>query len=236
MKKVLSILNSWTAFAAVLICFIFVVAARVAPKTETTPEKTELTNEQKLQKRKETCVKIAASIKDPNIAKAIREVGPLAVEFKGKDNIPAAITMAQYILESDAGTSVLAVKANNHFGRKCFSRRCKKGHCMNRTDDSHKDFFVIFKTRWDSFKDRSNFITKGDRYKVLFSEKPTKKPGYVKGSVADACWIQAINNWDSPTTRWAYGLRALGYATAKDYSEHLLSLIKENNLQLLDKL
>ena len=51
--------------------------------------------------------------------------------------IPASITLAQGLLESNAGQSVLALKAKNHFGIKCFSKSCRKGHCMNRTDDSH---------------------------------------------------------------------------------------------------
>lgn len=54
--------------------------------------------------------------------------------------IPASITLAQGLLESNAGESKLAVDNNNHFGLKCFSRQCKKGHCSNFTDDSHKDF------------------------------------------------------------------------------------------------
>ena len=33
--------------------------------------------------------------------------------------IPSSITMAQGILESGAGTGVLSMKANNHFGIKC---------------------------------------------------------------------------------------------------------------------
>jgi len=35
--------------------------------------------------------------------------------------IPASITLAQGMLESDNGNSTLAVKANNHFGIKCHS-------------------------------------------------------------------------------------------------------------------
>ena len=58
-----------------------------------------------------------------------------------KFGIPASITLAQGLLESNNGESRLTTKNNNHFGIKCFSRKCKKGHCSNFSDDSHKDFF-----------------------------------------------------------------------------------------------
>src|SRR5690606_42084925 len=43
----------------------------------------------------------------------------IAVEEMQKCGIPASIKMAQAILESNAGTSELALEANNHFGIKC---------------------------------------------------------------------------------------------------------------------
>ena len=45
----------------------------------------------------------------------------MAIEQQRKYNVPAAITMAQGILESAAGQSELAKKAKNHFGVKCTS-------------------------------------------------------------------------------------------------------------------
>ena len=41
-----------------------------------------------------------------------------AVEQMHKYGIPASITLAQGLLESGAGTSMLAVSGNNHFGIK----------------------------------------------------------------------------------------------------------------------
>ena len=40
--------------------------------------------------------------------------------------IPASITLAQGLLESNAGESKLATRNNNHFGMKCFSKTCRK--------------------------------------------------------------------------------------------------------------
>ncbi|MDO4802125.1 MAG: glucosaminidase domain-containing protein, partial [Prevotellaceae bacterium] len=45
----------------------------------------------------------------------------IAIEQMDKYHIPASITMAQGLLESGAGRSELARKANNHVGIKCGS-------------------------------------------------------------------------------------------------------------------
>ena len=43
-----------------------------------------------------------------------------------RSGIPASITLAQGILESENGNSELVKKSNNHFGIKCKSNRKKK--------------------------------------------------------------------------------------------------------------
>jgi len=48
--------------------------------------------------------------------------------------IPASITLAQGLLESGTGRSTLARKNHNHFGIKCFSKKCRKGHCSNHSE------------------------------------------------------------------------------------------------------
>ena len=126
-----------------------------------------------------------------------------------KYGIPASITLAQGVLESGNGTSTLAKENNNHFGIKCFKRGCKKGHCSNFTDDSHKDFFRKFPNAWDSYRAHSDFL-KQPRYRKLF--KLSKKD--YKG--------------------WAKGLQEYGYATDDNYAKDLISLIETNNLQKYD--
>ena len=44
---------------------------------------------------------------------------PIAIAHMERYGIPASITMAQGILESDCGNSLLSMKSNNHFGIKC---------------------------------------------------------------------------------------------------------------------
>jgi len=68
----------------------------------------------------------------------IQRFAKVAKSEMDKYGIPASIKLAQGLLESQAGASRLATKNNNHFGIKCFSKNCKKGHCTNFSDDSHK--------------------------------------------------------------------------------------------------
>jgi flagellum-specific peptidoglycan hydrolase FlgJ len=127
----------------------------------------------------------------------------------GKFAIPTSIILAQGILESNAGGSSLAKNNNNHFGIKCFSRSCAKGHCSNFTDDSHKDFFKIYGSPWQSFRDHS-LLLKRYHYRKLFH----------------------LNKKDYRS--WALGLQQLGYATDKHYAESLIRTIEDLGLQQFD--
>lgn len=122
-----------------------------------------------------------------------------------KFGIPAAITLAQGLLESDAGGSRLARNNNNHFGIKCFSTTCTKGHCVNYTDDTHKDFFRNYESAWGSFRGHSLLLQK-PRYASLYKLKKSDYKG------------------------WANGLRKAGYATDKRYGEKLITIIEILNL------
>lgn len=123
--------------------------------------------------------------------------------------IPASISLAQGLIESRAGDSKLARQNNNHFGIKCFSKKCKKGHCTNFTDDTHKDFFVKFSSPWESWRAHSKIISTG-RYAKL------KKHG-------------------RDYRKWAHGLKAAGYATDRTYAEKLIGVIEMYDLYLYDR-
>lgn len=139
-----------------------------------------------------------------------RFVNVAQAEMK-KYGIPASIKLAQGLIETNAGASRLSTKNNNHFGMKCFSKKCKKGHCSNFTDDSHKDFFRIYKSAWASYRSHSKMLTGNKRYRHLFQLSPADYKG------------------------WAYGLAKAGYATDKRYAEKLISIIEELNLQQYDR-
>lgn len=125
--------------------------------------------------------------------------------------IPASITLAQGLLESNVGESKLATHNKNHFGIKCFSRSCRKGHCSNFTDDSHKDFFRIYKSSWESYRAHSLLLKRSDRYQRLFQ----LGRGDYRG--------------------WAHGLTKAGYATDKQYGQKLINLIEDLELHQYDR-
>lgn len=133
----------------------------------------------------------------------------IAIAEMKKYGIPASISLAQGLIESRAGTSKLAVNNNNHFGIKCFSRNCKKGHCTNFTDDTHKDFFRKFKNPWESWRAHSQLLAAG-RYTKL------KKHG-------------------RDYRKWAYGLKSVGYATDRNYAEKLIGIIERYELYKFDR-
>lgn len=140
----------------------------------------------------------------------VERFADVAKQEMNRFGIPASITLGQGLLETNAGQSPLATTNNNHFGLKCFSRNCTKGHCSNFSDDSHKDFFRIFASAWESFRAHSLLLVNGERYQPLFRLPKTDYKG------------------------WAKGLGNAGYATDKEYARKLVRLIEELELDEYD--
>ncbi len=151
-----------------------------------------------------------ADLREQPVKKYINRFTKVAVAEMDKYGVPASILMAQGIIESRCGSSILASKVNNHFGIKCFSKKCKKGHCTNFEDDFHKDFFRTYTSAWESWRDHSILLSSG-RYKAL----------HENGKDYNA---------------WAKGLKRLGYATDNSYDTKLISIIKKYQLDRLDDL
>ena len=164
---------------------------------------------------------------EPNVRAFIKQWEKTAVAEMDKFGIPASITMAQGIIESRSGASILAQPSNfatfdkskvlrqgcnNLFGIKCHERvgSCRPGHCANHMDDYAKDFFIKFKTPEDSWRGHSEFLLKY-RYKSLLA--------YGKNYKA-----------------WAKGLTDYGYATDKTYGKKLIAIIEKYELNRLDDL
>lgn len=152
--------------------------------------------------------KVVIPTNEGAVANYIERFWKTAQQEQEKFNIPASITLAQALLESAVGTSLLATKHNNHFGIKCFSKKCRKGHCVNFKDDSHKDYFVHFKSAWFSFRMHSRVLLK-DRYQKR-----------IKGSMDYKVWAKC--------------LQEAGYATDKKYAEKLIGVIETYNLAQYD--
>lgn len=120
-------------------------------------------------------------------------------------NIPVSITLAQGIIESNAGRSSLAVKHNNHFGVKYRGR----GKYAVYADDTPRDKFQVYKSAWWSYRDHSKLLT-SRHYRHL-----TK--------------LSRLNY-----KAWAHGLKKCGYATEKKYAQILISVIEKYDLWVYD--
>ena len=153
-------------------------------------------------------VVFSGSVRERQLA-YIRTYSSLARDQMRKHGIPASITLAQGLLESNIGSSRLAKENNNHFGIKCFSTSCSKGHCSNFSDDSHKDFFRKFSSVAESFHAHSELLKK-PRYRSLYKLRKDDYEG------------------------WARGLRRAGYATDRSYDAKLIHLIETLKLYEYD--
>lgn len=133
-----------------------------------------------------------------------------AVEDMLRTGVPASITLAQGVLESESGNSDLARIANNHFGIKCHKEW--SGDTFHKDDDEKHECFRKYNTVLESFDDHSNFLKTRPRYTTLFTLEITDYKG------------------------WAKGLKKAGYATNPHYAHKLIDLIERYNLNELDQL
>lgn len=69
----------------------------------------------------------------------INKYKKIAVEEMKRSGIPASITLAQGMLESENGNSTLAFKSNNHFGIKCHKNW--EGKRVYHDDDKDNECF-----------------------------------------------------------------------------------------------
>ena len=129
----------------------------------------------------------------------------IAINEMIRSGVPASITLAQGILESQAGQSDLVKRSNNHFGIKCKTEWT--GEKVYHDDDAKGECFRVYPDAAASFKDHSDFLKYRPYYTFLFSLDPTDYEG------------------------WAKGLKKAGYATERDYPQALIKLIVDNHLQ-----
>lgn len=128
----------------------------------------------------------------------------IAIKEMKRTGIPASITLAQGIVESNSGESSLAKSFNNHFGIKC--KLDWKGATTFQDDDTKQECFRVYPDALSSFKDHSNFLKNRPNYASLFLLDPLDD------------------------SAWAYGLKKAGYATAPDYPKKLLKIIDDFEL------
>ena len=134
----------------------------------------------------------------------------MAVAEMKRSGIPASVTLAQGILETECGNSELVKKSNNHFGIKCKSTWT--GESVSHTDDAPNECFRKYNNPADSYKDHSDYLKTSPRYAALFQLAASDYKG------------------------WAYGLKKAGYATNPQYPQIVISNIEKYNLQQYDNL
>ncbi len=149
--------------------------------------------------------KMVSAQTDDQILAYIEKFKDVAVAEMKRTGVPAAITLAQGIHETTAGTSVLVLKSNNHFGIKCKTEW--KGESVNHDDDAPQECFRKYTDPIDSYKDHSDFLKNRPYYASLFKLDPMDYKS------------------------WAYGLKKAGYATNPRYPQILIKLIEEWDLQ-----
>ena len=152
---------------------------------------------------------------NPYVTSYVEEYKYLAIDEMIKSGIPASITIAQAIVESNAGSSSLARETNNHFGIKC-KDYWEGGTFYHPDDDRDRNGKLIpscfrkYDTVMDSYMDHSYFLMTTDHYKPLFAYDKTDYEF------------------------WAIGLELCGYATDDGYADKLIRTIRMYNLHELD--
>lgn len=135
----------------------------------------------------------------------IEQYKQLAIDEMIRTGVPASITLAQGILESNAGRCPLTQESNNHFGIKC--KTDWTGDFVFHDDDLKHECFRRYNSAEDSYRDHSDFLKNRPNYASLFDIDVTDY------------------------TDWAYGLKSAGYATAPGYATSLITTIEKYNLE-----
>lgn len=130
----------------------------------------------------------------------IAQYQDLALKQEKLYGIPAPVTLAQGILESRAGTSGLAIEANNHFGIKALGGWSGDIY-LAWDDETTKSRFRVYSSSEASYEDHSKLIKNNTRYQSLFD----------------------ISIYDY--RGWAIGLQRAGYATGANYASALIGYI-----------
>ncbi|WML36988.1 glucosaminidase domain-containing protein [Clostridium sp. OS1-26] len=159
------------------------------------------------------------NLKNASMQQFIQELYPEAAEIYNKYGVLPSVTIAQAILESGWGKSELSTKANNLFGIKADTSWKGKKIKMNTSEYYNQkivDEFRVYNSKQDSIKDYGEFLKNNKRY---------KQSGV----------FQATHYIDQ-----ANAIEKAGYSTVENsdgqqiYSELVIDIIQEQNLQLLD--
>ena len=150
-------------------------------------------------------ISLSATAQRVSVEEYIEQFKDIAISEMKRSGVPASITLAQGILESENGNSELVKKSNNHFGIKCKSTW--SGESVTHDDDATGECFRAYTSAGESYRDHSDFLKANKRYSSLFSLDPVDYEG------------------------WAKGLKKAGYATNPRYPDLLIKYIEQYDLQ-----
>ena len=151
----------------------------------------------------------------PYVTSYVEAYKYVAIDEMVRSGIPASITLAQAIIESNAGVSNLARQSNNHFGIKCKDYWTGSAHFHPDDDrDAKGNLIPSCFRKYDSvsasYADHSDFLMNSSHYQALFMYDKTDYE------------------------LWAKGLELCGYASDPDYAAKLIRTIKLYQLHDLD--
>lgn len=143
-----------------------------------------------------------------------KAIGP-AIQSMIDTGVPASVTLAQAILESDWGRSTLSTEAQNYFGIKGTNQPGPAGVVWMPTYEAGIGYvtapFRAYDTMVESFVDHGQFLSENSRYAGAMAVK-------------------------SDARAFARAIQAAGYATAPTYASSLISLMAKFNLEQYDSL
>lgn len=140
----------------------------------------------------------------------------LAVKTTAGTGLFPSVMLAQAIVESDNGNSVLASKYNNHFGIKADSSWTGKTVDLNTTENvngspvSVVGTFRVYDSPEASYADRIAFLQNNPRYAAA-------------GVFTASTPLEQLQR-----------LQSAGYATDPNYATTLNAVLERNNLSMLD--
>lgn len=133
-----------------------------------------------------------------------------------------SVPIAQCILESNWGTSELAVNAHNYFGLKHRDGRCPSSigvYYKIGSEQNPDGSYISSAMKWEKFYSLEDSV-KG--YYEFLSNEPSGRYNNLKGVISPDVYVRLIKDD--------------GYATSHEYVNNILRVIDENDLRKLDNL
>lgn len=146
----------------------------------------------------------AVTAQNITIEEYVNTYKEIAIKEMIRTGVPASITLAQGIVETESGNSKLVKKSNNHFGIKC--KETWTGPSVSHDDDAPGECFRKYENPEQSYVDHSDFLRTRKHYNFLFGLDPADYKA------------------------WAHGLKKAGYATNPAYPQMLIKYIEKYNL------